>query len=159
MNLSDIILYTGSRNQNLEIDGNSGPDGYIISHINYGDRNYYKNTDSSLTINGLSQGQEIVINFSGFEMYYIGTRSGCNEDYLQISGLQSGTRKYCSDPAYSPSLNRDIKLIARSDRIKFRFVTNWNGASRGDGFRLRYRGEKKLHAISVILRYCDSNHC
>ena len=141
MNLSDIILYTGSRNQNLVIDGNSEPGGYIISHNNYGNRNYYKNTDSSLTINGLSKGQEIVINFSGFDMYYIGTYLGCDEDYLQISGMQSGSRKYCSDPVYSPSLNRNIRLTSRSDRMKFRFVTNSNGLSRVEGFRMRYQGE------------------
>ena len=141
MNFSDIILHTGRGNQNLEINANSEPNGYIYSHNNYGSRNYYRNIDSSATLVGLAPNQVVTIRFTGFEMYYIRTYPGCNEDYLQISGMQSGSRKYCSDPAYSPSLNTNIKLTAASDRIKFRFVTNWNGASRRQGFRLRYQGK------------------
>ena len=141
MYFSDIILYTGRGNQNLEINANSEPNGYIYSHNNYGSRNYYRNIDSSATLVGLAPNQVVTIRFTGFEMYYIWTYPGCDEDYLQISGMQSGSRKYCSDPVYSPSLNRNIRLTSRSDRMKFRFVTNSNGLSRVEGFRMRYQGE------------------
>ena len=50
MNFSDIILYTGRGNQNLEINANSEPNGYIYSHNNYGSRNYYRNMVSSATL-------------------------------------------------------------------------------------------------------------
>lgn len=120
-------------------------EGYIVSHAGYVQEQYSRDVECSLTLRGLSNGQQVALMFVSFDMYYISSFPGCNHDYLEVTDLadeDDGTRRFCSDPRYRPALDTVFYVTARSDSITFFFRTN-NYNSLGDGFLFKYSGKCK----------------
>ena len=110
----------------------------IISHWSYPKKHYPNKIDSSIQITGLQTNQEVIITFSYFKLFFWKGRSGCQQDYLEISGLSSGSRRYCNNPDYTPLLSQPISLRSLSGTVTFRFVTNY--IYTGHGFRFNCAG-------------------
>lgn len=149
----DIPIYQ-NENRNGQVNTNSHPRGYIISHLSYSDEDYANNINSSMTLIDLEANQRIIINFSDFEMYHIvGGVCCCENDYLQVSGLSmlsipnvtyqvaDDGVKVCSDTGRAPPIGQDITLTVKRDQITFKFVTDSIPRTRDDGFKLSYEGE------------------
>ena len=136
--LSDFTIRPESGNSNQVTTSRTGQ---IFSHWNYPNRNYPTNIDSSIQLINLQRGQQVTISFSGFEIFYNRRLPGCNDDYLEIFGLQSASIRYCNDESHRPRLNTNIQLTSGSSAIKFRFITNKVLWTRSKGFRFSFAGK------------------
>ena len=119
---------TGSRITNI-----IGEDyGYIVSHLYYGNGDYWTSRNWTLTLTGL-QSTKVEIYFEKFDVEK--RRNGSCVDYLLIDTLD----KFCEKPTNPITANVNIS----TNQISFTFITD--SAVYGKGFWLYYRGNFTLN--------------
>ena len=117
--------------------------GYVISHTDFLHQDYTPNINSLLIIKNLHSQQTIQIKFIVFDLYYKPGGSSCDYDYIyvEVSKTVSGTRKFCSEPAKKPSLQRWYNFTVAGSTVEIKFKTNKNPDTVGKGFYFEYRGK------------------
>ena len=113
--------------------------GYVISHNDFPHQDYTANTNSYLIIKNLHPQQTLQIKFLVFDLYPSGGRS-CKYDYLEVSKTVSETRRFCSEPANEPALQRWYNFTASGSTMELKFKTDENPTV-GKGFYFEYRGK------------------
>lgn len=117
------------------------PQGYIVSHDSFGfnaEDSYPQNTDSNVTIIGLTPNSRIDIEFTVFDLYE-NTRSACS-DYVEIAGVSQYPQgqplpKICGRGSREGEMFLTVYML--TDKLVIRFVS---GAfnDRHSGFMLQY---------------------
>lgn len=119
-----------------DVNAGSQTEGYIVSHWNYDNYNYYhSNINNTLKLTGLNSRD---LNISILEFSVSGFYETCN-DYLQISSKE----KFCG------SLQLPYNFTVHGQEfVTFQFKTAWSAHGRS-GFKLFYQGNA-LQFLSVF---------
>ena len=119
-------------NSKHEVDVNSSPQGYIVSHSHYNDKPYNSNIDSTLTLVGIER-RKININFVNFDL----EEDRACIDYLLVAyGAES--ERLCGNSDIEDF--RQLNSLMNLNTIKLRLITNSKGSPTKNGFLLYYNG-------------------
>lgn len=109
--------------------------GYVLSHTAY--PGFYKsNTDSSLTLSGLTAGQLLHIVFYRFDIKGDADCADSWDDSMTIHGLHNIVPVYCN--SNRPLINERISFTVLQSTVTFNFKTSTNW--QGQGFYFSYSG-------------------
>ena len=131
--ISVAAVVSSTSNSKHEVDVNSSPQGYIVSHSYYNDKSYNSNIDSTLTLVGI-ECRQININFVNFDL----DDSRACQDYLLVT-YRKGRERLCDNSDIEDF--RQLNPLVNLNTVKLTFITKSGGSPTKKGFLLYYNGK------------------